>query len=765
MFLMMQQLTTKVTQLTDTQNNFSQQLGMVQEQLNQQQSTIVKAEPSWFKQAITVANANNSLASPGTEVLPSLETEAKPKATANQASDAGITVTKKETVVNQELEQLLAGAGCLNHIRSGAIVTQHGGLIKDSAKVKPAPSDEKDIRAIAERRGTKIISLTSNKDRAMAASILSATRIAWPNGGAFDTDTVKLPVLTAECTTSPTAFVKWQQSVVDACKCASVHDILLISLDVLSNRILNSDFLVGEGVQDQQNMAALKAAIIRACYDLSNQLYYVLKRAIMANEPVVLESLQNNAKLYEAADPPLWLEGNVNYLWRCLDENYHRVTCTTIQQANRVFDNICYGNKGKQSVITSAATTKLTLDIIKANRELSYVDRPRSDESLRSLLNSCLPDDLWQFAVTVDVNMGDKRLPFSELSARLIEHARTIEERRGSSASNQTNHISVSGSIGNNAQCKYCHTDSHTTADHRKCPKCNGLHAPRQCPKGAAQAKGKSSQEGKPRASRVNLVEVENVRPFICNVVTSREGNEIIGVHYAAGGVELRTHLQCVIDSGAGAHISCSETHMFDVKELDSPVYVTLPDGGSIRVLKYGSMMLTKHMMLTRVLLVPKFRLNIISVARLGDKGVYCKFGPKQCVGRVHDKNSNEWLSVFEAEREANDVYILHLPKTPYEPIKGFKSKKLTSNQLASSSKKAEYLNQKGQATSEPTTIGVKASTNKIKKLVKSKPAPQSAAAPASTDANAGTTVVPANMVTSYGGPDASDSTSSSDEE
>ena len=142
--------------------------------------------------------------------------------------------------------------------------------------------------------------------------------------------------------------------------------------------------------EDQDNKAALKAALIRACYDLSNQLYYVLKQAIMATEPIVLESLQNNAKLYEASEPPLWLEGNVNYLWRCLDGNYHRVTTSTIQQANRAFDNISYGNKGSHSTVTSAATTKLTLDIIKANRELSYVDKPRSDESLRSLLVSLL---------------------------------------------------------------------------------------------------------------------------------------------------------------------------------------------------------------------------------------------------------------------------------------------------------------------------------------------------------------------------------------
>ena len=71
----------------------------------------------------------------------------------------------------------------------------------------------------------------------------------------------------------------------------------------------------------------------------------------------------------------------------------------------------------------------------------------------------------------------------------------------------------------------------------------------------------------------MNAVEAEEIRPIICNVVASREGDDIVGVHYAAGGVELRTHLQCVIDSGAGAHVSCSETHMFDVKELDNPVY------------------------------------------------------------------------------------------------------------------------------------------------------------------------------------------------
>lgn len=757
MMAMMQQLTMQVTQLTAANASLQTKLDTVataQEELSKKQLSSVKIEPNLIQHSISTVQSHSS---------PSLSAPASsPQATAQAAP---VVAQKQPTLaLHPDAAQLLNGAGCINHILSGAIVTRHGALIKDSAKVKPLPSDEKDMRVLAEIAGTKIISLTTSKDRAMAASVLSATRISWPHGGTFDTDTVKLPVLSAESISSPTAFIKWQQLVIDACKCAGVHDILLVSLDMLSNRILNADFSVGDGSQDKELKDALKAALIRACYDLSNQLYYLLKRAITGNEPIVLESLQHQAKMAEGSTPQLWLEGNVNYLWRCLDENYHRVTSASIDQANRAFARIRYGNKGTHSTVSSAATTKLMLDITNANHELGYVDTPRTDSALISLLKQNLPEELWQFAHTVDITLGANKLTFADLSARLISHARTLEERKAGSASTQVaNHIGITSSASSGAsQCKYCHTDRHTTAQHRRCPACNGMHAPRKCPRGAQQAKGKGSQEGKPKHSHVNAVEAEEIRPIICNVVASREGDDIVGVHYAAGGVELRTHLQCVIDSGAGAHVSCSETHMFDVKELDNPVYVTLPDGGFIRVIKYGSMMLTKHMVLTRVLLVPKFRLNIISVAKLSEKGVYCKFGPDYCVGRVNDKVTNEWLTAFQADRQDSNVYILTLPKVPYEPIRGSKSKVLTSKEIAQKPKKASYLSKTGQATNKPTTIGVKGPELKAAKATKKSISPSDTAAPKDSSTNTGTTAaVPTNMVTTNGGPN----TSSSDEE
>lgn len=763
-FQMMQNLTMKVSQLSDTQNQLTHEMASVQENIRKQSIT-VKTEADLFKQAVTLNEIHRSLSSPGADTSSS-EAEHKASNKAGENSAHSTANTGPTLVLDQSIGQLLDGAGCLNHIKSGAIVTQHGALIKDSAKIKPAPTDEKDLRVIAQRAGVKIISLTSSQDRAMAASVLSATRIAWPYGNTFDADTVKFPILTADCITSPTAFINWQRSIVDACKCASVHDILLVSLDVLANRIMQADFSVGDGPLDGDNKTALKAALIRACYDLSNQLYYVLKRAIMVNEPIVLESLQNSAKLHENSNPPLWLEGNVNYLWRCLDENYHRVTTSTIQQANRAFDHISYGNKGNQSTVTSASTTKLTLDIVKANRELSYVDKPRSDESLRSLLISCLPHSLWQFAIAVDVNIGDKKLSFSELGAKLIEHSRTIEERKGGNASSQqTNHFGVSGASTSAAKCVHCQSNNHTTAEHRKCKQCGGLHHPRKCPKHSLHPKDKSGKEGRVIKARVNAVETEVMRPVICHVVTSREGSEIVSVHYAAGSLEHRTYLQCVIDSGAAAHVSCSESHMFDVRELDHPVYVTLPDGGSIRVTKYGSMMLTKFLVLTQVLLVPKFRLNIVSVARLSDKGVSFHFGKENCTGKVHDKNENKWLTAFQAPRQENDVYILTLPKEPYEPIKTSKAKKLTGSQIAEKPKKAEYVDQKGDTTNRPTTISVKGPKVIPTKAADKAQTAQNTATTTGTNKTTGATTASTNAVTTCGGPDASKFNSTSDQE
>ncbi|CAN1147768.1 Retrovirus-related Pol polyprotein from transposon RE1, partial [Linum perenne] len=93
-----------------------------------------------------------------------------------------------------------------------------------------------------------------------------------------------------------------------------------------------------------------------------------------------------------------------------------------------------------------------------------------------------------------------------------------------------------------------------------------------------------------------------------------------------------------IIDTGASDHITCSLDH-FSSYESINPLPVTLPTGNSVHATHIGTVSLSSKIVLHRVLYIPQFAFNLLSVSRLtSDLPVSFIFSGSQCL--IHDQSS-----------------------------------------------------------------------------------------------------------------------------
>ena len=78
-----------------------------------------------------------------------------------------------------------------------------------------------------------------------------------------------------------------------------------------------------------------------------------------------------------------------------------------------------------------------------------------------------------------------------------------------------------------------------------------------------------------------------------------------------------------IIDSGASDHMSYDANFLHDLRLLDTPIHVSLPNGQKVQVSQYGTLKLNDWIELHHVLLVPHFKYNLLSVKQLA-KQLHC---------------------------------------------------------------------------------------------------------------------------------------------
>ncbi|KAE8908340.1 hypothetical protein PF003_g7482 [Phytophthora fragariae] len=111
-----------------------------------------------------------------------------------------------------------------------------------------------------------------------------------------------------------------------------------------------------------------------------------------------------------------------------------------------------------------------------------------------------------------------------------------------------------------------------------------------------------------------------------------------------------------LVDSGASSHMTSVRDKFVSMKELKTPVRITIADGKKIDAVAIGTVGLKlmdgTSVTLSDVLYIPEVEGSLISVAKLAEKDVVAQFSKDKCVFRYGD------ATVMEAKRCGN-VYKL----------------------------------------------------------------------------------------------------------
>ena len=72
-----------------------------------------------------------------------------------------------------------------------------------------------------------------------------------------------------------------------------------------------------------------------------------------------------------------------------------------------------------------------------------------------------------------------------------------------------------------------------------------------------------------------------------------------------------------ILDSGASDHITHDLSLLHDVKPLQQPCYITMPNGKKAQILHVGSLFFGNAMVLKDVFHTPEFQFNLLSISKL----------------------------------------------------------------------------------------------------------------------------------------------------
>ncbi|KAE9212787.1 hypothetical protein PF004_g15532 [Phytophthora fragariae] len=115
-----------------------------------------------------------------------------------------------------------------------------------------------------------------------------------------------------------------------------------------------------------------------------------------------------------------------------------------------------------------------------------------------------------------------------------------------------------------------------------------------------------------------------------------------------------------LIDSGATAHMTPHRNDLFEYKDLDSNIEVTIADGKKIRVVGTGSVRLTgidgKRIKMIDVLYIPGLDRQLLSVRRLAERGMSVEFQKKSCT--IWNKSK-----AIASGKKVGKVYVLDCEK------------------------------------------------------------------------------------------------------
>lgn len=88
-----------------------------------------------------------------------------------------------------------------------------------------------------------------------------------------------------------------------------------------------------------------------------------------------------------------------------------------------------------------------------------------------------------------------------------------------------------------------------------------------------------------------------------------------------------------ILDSGATHHITFNKNHLSDIITLPYPLLVRLPNRYKVKVTEVGNVKVTTMIILYKVLFIPSFKYNLISVSSLTTHHKYiASFSDSSCI-------------------------------------------------------------------------------------------------------------------------------------
>ncbi|CAL0299836.1 unnamed protein product [Lupinus luteus] len=123
--------------------------------------------------------------------------------------------------------------------------------------------------------------------------------------------------------------------------------------------------------------------------------------------------------------------------------------------------------------------------------------------------------------------------------------------------------------------------------------------------------------------------------------------------------------LEWIIDTGATDH-ACHTLSLFQTFKRIKPILVTLPNGNQILASISGSVMFSKHLVLTDVLYIPTFHYNLVSVSKL-TKALCCRLIFLENFCEIQDLFSMKMIGV--ADLKAGLYAIRNHAKCIMQPL------------------------------------------------------------------------------------------------
>ena len=242
---------------------------------------------------------------------------------------------------------------------------------------------------------------------------------------------------------------------------------------------------------------------------------------------------------------------------------------------------------------------------------LSFVDEPVKEEDRVVYLLASLPEC---YNVLVTALEASSNVPeFSVVTERLLHEEKKIKSQATESGNEEALHVR-----SKRFRCHFCHKVGHLKKD------CEEF------------AKFKQSK------SYLHTKDSKSCAAF--KVTISQEQNEsdhesagLIVQHALTIGADSQN--QWILDSGATCHMSNCKNDFVHLQKLNSPLMITLGDGGTLQAVGRGNIMLgmklphnkTEECTLYDVLYVPGLAYNLLSVPAASRKGKVTSFSGSVC--------------------------------------------------------------------------------------------------------------------------------------